>query len=273
MIGLLVVLVLLAVSTAHGQSGSRDESAQLTVQEETPVRTVVGNLSDLLRRPVQAFWGTAPRDLQFRLSFPDAFFSVSSAGEVMLHSRLDREDERACPQQSAIDCAIELNVIVTQRGTLEPAQRLKLRVLVRDVNDHAPQIAPVVYVQVAESDPSQPFVSSVLPLEKATDADVSYNGQVSYQLETASDKFELVTRKQNARCEQDAVCLFVKDRLDREQASSYALRVLAVDGGAPSLSTRFVLNVTVLDVNDHVPQFVGTPYQVYIPSVLSQVTA
>uniref|UniRef100_A0A8C7U8V0 Protocadherin-16 n=1 Tax=Oncorhynchus mykiss TaxID=8022 RepID=A0A8C7U8V0_ONCMY len=48
--------------------------------------------------------------------------------------------------------------------------------------------------------------------------------------------------------------------LDREHRARYSLTVTALDGGSPALSSTATVEVTLLDVNDHSPQFTSPSY-------------
>jgi hypothetical protein len=49
--------------------------------------------------------------------------------------------------------------------------------------------------------------------------------------------------------------------LDREERAEYALRITAVDGGAPRLSSTIEVVVQVTDVNDNTPEFTQKVYR------------
>lgn len=52
--------------------------------------------------------------------------------------------------------------------------------------------------------------------------------------------------------------LRLKSELDRETVPSFVVKVTAVDGGAPSLTSTATVTVTVQDINDNSPVF--APY-------------
>ena len=45
--------------------------------------------------------------------------------------------------------------------------------------------------------------------------------------------------------------------LDREEIDSYLIVVTAQDGGSPPMSTEVMVDITVGDINDNDPYFVG----------------
>jgi hypothetical protein len=52
----------------------------------------------------------------------------------------------------------------------------------------------------------------------------------------------------------------IQSTLDREEISSYTLRIAITDMGAPALTNFTTVTVTVSDVNDNTPLFVDTEY-------------
>ncbi|XP_066289156.1 protocadherin Fat 4-like [Branchiostoma lanceolatum] len=85
----------------------------------------------------------------------------------------------------------------------------------------------------------------------ATDIDSGANGQVRYSL-LGADNFTVGERTG------DISSTF---NFDRESVSSYNFTVLAVDGGNPPRSSTAEVSITVTDVNDNPPVFLGTPYR------------
>ncbi|ESO08943.1 hypothetical protein HELRODRAFT_74602 [Helobdella robusta] len=58
--------------------------------------------------------------------------------------------------------------------------------------------------------------------------------------------------------------LVLKQRLDREECSTYTLQIIVEDGGVPSFSSSSLLVVKVEDANDNSPVFTTDKYQVRI---------
>ena len=58
--------------------------------------------------------------------------------------------------------------------------------------------------------------------------------------------------------------LVTKVILDREQTVNYEFTVVATDGGNPARSGTARVTVTMLDVNDHAPQFAASWYEASI---------
>lgn len=55
--------------------------------------------------------------------------------------------------------------------------------------------------------------------------------------------------------------LLLVEPLDRESIASYQYRLLAIDGGSPSLTGTLMLEIRVVDANDHAPRFTKPVYE------------
>ncbi|XP_026577443.1 protocadherin-16 [Pseudonaja textilis] len=124
-----------------------------------------------------------------------------------------------------------------------------LTVLVEDMNDNAPAFGQALYqVLVPEQTPAG---TPILTLS-ATDLDSGTNGEVTYQLLTASDLVAIHASNGT---------LFTTQRLMLEREHpTLDLVVEACDKGLPSLSAWASVQIQVLDVNDHRPQFLKPQY-------------
>ncbi|XP_070605431.1 protocadherin-16 [Erythrolamprus reginae] len=124
-----------------------------------------------------------------------------------------------------------------------------LTVLVEDVNDNAPTFGQALYqVMVPEQTPAGTLILTL----SATDLDSGTNGEVTYQLLTASDLVAIHASNGTLFTTQ---CL----ALDLERPT-LDLVVEACDKGLPSLSAWASVQIQVLDVNDHRPQFLKPQY-------------
>ncbi|TGZ44691.1 hypothetical protein CRM22_011201 [Opisthorchis felineus] len=112
--------------------------------------------------------------------------------------------------------------------------------MVRDVNDHPPVFSQSVYhVAVRENN----LLGEKIIQVKATDADEGDNAKISYSLlDRANFKVDSLTGWITANV------IF-----DRETRDSYQVTVVANDHGKERLSSSVLLNLTILDVNDHRP--------------------
>ncbi|XP_053703387.1 protocadherin-16-like isoform X1 [Synchiropus splendidus] len=126
-----------------------------------------------------------------------------------------------------------------------------VRVEVQDLNDNAPVFAQPWYeLEVPENQ-----AAVELCFLKATDPDSGPGGEVQYRI-TAGDPdgdFQLDSK---------TGALSASRILDRETREKYHLEVVATDRGSPALSATVMVEVRVLDVNDHSPLFDRSSYTV-----------
>ena len=123
---------------------------------------------------------------------------------------------------------------------------------VQDANDNAPEFTESRYTgQIYENDTAGTTVAKV----KATDDDVGKNAEITYSILGGSNVFKI-----------DPVTGVIMNRvkLDRELEPKYNLKVAATDNGERKLSGLTRVDITVKDINDNVPQFGKSLYQVEI---------
>ena len=126
-----------------------------------------------------------------------------------------------------------------------------LIVKVRDVNDNAPQFRNTPYAETVSEGAVQ---GNLLLTVLAVDVDSGQNAAVVYSLHGlgAEDfSFDNVTGQLKTRVP-----------LDCGRICNYNLVVTATDGGTPSLNTSEAVIISVTDLNNHSPKFIGVPYSV-----------
>ncbi|XP_066518430.1 protocadherin-10a isoform X2 [Hoplias malabaricus] len=132
----------------------------------------------------------------------------------------------------------------------------KVLVKVVDVNDNAPEVS-FSTVSEAVSESSAP--GTVVAMLSVSDKDSGDNGQVSCELlGEDSAPFKLKPSFRNY------YTVVTDGQLDRENADSYTLTVVARDGGTPPLSTSKSVRVRVSDENDNAPHFTQPSYDVHV---------
>ncbi|XP_053703389.1 protocadherin-16-like isoform X2 [Synchiropus splendidus] len=125
-----------------------------------------------------------------------------------------------------------------------------VRVEVQDLNDNAPVFAQPWYeLEVPENQ-----AAVELCFLKATDPDSGPGGEVQYRITGDPDGDFQLDSKTGA--------LSASRILDRETREKYHLEVVATDRGSPALSATVMVEVRVLDVNDHSPLFDRSSYTV-----------
>ncbi|XP_005523785.1 PREDICTED: protocadherin alpha-2-like, partial [Pseudopodoces humilis] len=237
------VLVLQAAwAVAGGQ-------VRYSVPEEAKAGTVLGRLAQDLG--LEAGEAEARR-LRLVAQGRRASVEVSGAsGALVLSSRLDREE--LCGKSAP--CALRLEVLVER-----PLRVFHVELEVTDINDNAP-VFPAARKNLSITEFTT-LPGSRFPLEGASDADIGANAQLTYTL-SPSEHFSLDLEK----TEEDGESLFLvlTKSLDRETIPVHRLVLTASDGGRPSLTGTMELVISVLDVNDNMPQFNLSVYKVQLP--------
>ncbi|XP_057695677.1 protocadherin-16-like [Corythoichthys intestinalis] len=124
---------------------------------------------------------------------------------------------------------------------------VKIRVL--DENDNAPIFGRLYYgIEVPEN-----LESRVLFTLRATDRDSGDGGKINYQITDGDPAGDFHLDRQSG-------ALSTSGPLDRENTARYTLTVTAQDQARPSRSSTATVEVTIMDMNDHSPQFTTSSY-------------
>ncbi|CAG6000189.1 unnamed protein product [Menidia menidia] len=124
---------------------------------------------------------------------------------------------------------------------------VKIRVL--DVNDNAPVFGRLYYtIEVPENMEALPLFTL-----RAIDTDTGDSGEINYRIAAGNPSGDFHLDRQSG-------VLYTSRPLDREKRAGYTLTVIVHDQGRPPLSSTATVEVTVLDVNDHSPQFQSSDY-------------
>ncbi|XP_016013679.2 protocadherin-8 isoform X2 [Rousettus aegyptiacus] len=146
-----------------------------------------------------------------------------------------------------------LTLVAEDRGAPPLRTVRPYTVRVGDENDNAPLFTRQVYeVSVRENNPPGAYLATVA----ARDPDLGRNGQVTYRLLEAE-----VGRAGGAVSTYVSVdpatgAIYALRSFDYETLRQLDVRVQASDGGSPQLSSSALVQVRVLDQNDHAPVLV-----------------
>ncbi|KAM7399035.1 hypothetical protein PAMP_018329 [Pampus punctatissimus] len=140
--------------------------------------------------------------------------------------------------------------VYAKDGGLPPNySKATVRIRVLDENDNAPVFGRLYYsIEVPEN-----LEAVLLFTLRATDQDAGDSGEMNYRI-TAGDPLG------DFHLDRQSGALSTSRPLDREKTAGYTLTVIAQDQGHPSLSSTATVEVTVLDINDHSPQFQRSTY-------------
>ncbi|XP_053958053.1 cadherin-related tumor suppressor-like [Anastrepha ludens] len=144
---------------------------------------------------------------------------------------------------------ILLEAIVSDNGVQRLHDKVKVKIIITDVNDNAPQFVRAPYrVQISEGSAVATQVMRVY----SVDADEGLNGDVYYSLVNGNEDERFAMDDATGQ-------LSLARLLDREQQSSYKLTVVARDAALKGqLSASTTITVEVLDENDVAPEFAQT---------------
>ncbi len=172
------------------------------------------------------------------------FHIDENTGEIILNGELDYETTPI----------YNIEIRARDRGVPEMEGHCAVKIEVSDINDNSPQILLTSKPSpVREDAPS----GTVVALISARDIDSGANGKVSLQTESDlpfilklsfSNEYSLVTN----------------GVLDRETFPEYNVAITAFDSGSPPLSSKTIIPVKILDVNDNAPRFSENVYYVYV---------
>ncbi|UJR36927.1 hypothetical protein I4U23_029639 [Adineta vaga] len=163
--------------------------------------------------------------------FSIAYDNQSRELELIVNEKLDREKiEKYIFKLMAIDRGYPPN-IGTQILTIE----------INDINDSRPKFESSIYnLTVAEN-----TLPEYLLKIRAIDADIGSNAELIYTLENDHNGLFVLDKMTGI--------LTLTHSLDYEYHTSYQLKVEVHDKGLNSLSDTCIINVYVLDQNDHAP--------------------
>ncbi|XP_066128852.1 protocadherin gamma-A7 isoform X3 [Saccopteryx bilineata] len=165
--------------------------------------------------------------------------------ELVLERALDREEE----------AVHQLLLTASDGGDPPLSGTAHIQITVVDVNDHAPVFSlPQYQVTVPENVP----VGTRLLTVNAIDLDEGVNGEVTYSFWKMTPKILQIFQLNSHTGE-----LSTLEALDYEESSYYEMEVQAQDG--PGSMTRAKVMITILDVNDNVPEVTVTSVSDSIP--------
>ncbi|XP_058052826.1 protocadherin-19 isoform X1 [Ahaetulla prasina] len=188
-------------------------------------------------------------NVPFRLQEYESFSTI------LVDGRLDREQR----DQYNLTIQAKDNGIPSLQATKS------FTVKITDENDNHPHFSkPYYQVIVQENNTPGAYLLSV----SARDPDLGLNGSVSYQIVPSQVRdmpvFTYVSINPNSGD------IYALRSFNHEQTKSFEFKVLAKDGGNPSLQSNATIRVIVLDVNDNTPVITAPPLvngtaEVYIP--------
>lgn len=142
------------------------------------------------------------------------------------------------------------SILCRDGGTPPLSTQVEFTVVITDINDNAPSFDLVGFAaSVTENNSPGQYILQVT----ATDKDAGNNSRLTYSFVEPDAQNYLSIHPQTG-------IVTTKVPLDRETTSVLRYTLRAVDGGDTPKAGTAGLTVTVRDMNDNVPQLLGTPY-------------
>ncbi|XP_030167698.1 protocadherin-8 isoform X2 [Lynx canadensis] len=146
-----------------------------------------------------------------------------------------------------------LTLVAEDRGAPPLRTVRPYTVRVSDENDNAPLFSrPVYEVSVRENNPPGAYLATVA----ARDPDLGRNGQVTYRLLEAEVGRAGGSVSTYVSVDPATGAIYALRSFDYETLRQLDVRIQASDGGSPQLSSSALVQVRVLDQNDHAPVLV-----------------
>ncbi|XP_055959112.1 protocadherin Fat 4 [Patella vulgata] len=155
---------------------------------------------------------------------------ASTTGQVSLKAVLDYDPQTVH----------QVLVIATDGGSPNLSSTATLTVTVVDVNE-SPVCPSSRSITLGESTPTSNTVTTI----DCTDPDIGVNADIYFKI----DESNLVTTKNIFQVDSTTGQVSLKTGLDYEQQPSHVVKVIAYDGGSPSLSFTTTIMVTVVTDN------------------------
>lgn len=175
------------------------------------------------------------------------FYLDQSSGAVTLKDALDYETASS----------YVLNIVATDKGSPAKSSTTVLYITVDDVNDNSPECSPATQTVSFREDTS---VATTLASLTCSDLDDGLNGDLTYSIYSVN-----AVVGNGPFSAMSGSALILNSAFDYETSSLYTVVVHVVDGGATAKSSTAEILVSVSDVNEHDPSFVGLPYSKNVP--------
>ncbi|XP_061690864.1 protocadherin alpha-8-like [Syngnathoides biaculeatus] len=174
----------------------------------------------------------------------DLFEINPKTGRIYVKGKIDYE----------ANSAFEIHAQATDKGHPPMSTDCKVLVEVEDSNDNAPEISVTSLLHTIKEDAE---VGTAVALVSVMDQDGGSNGVVQVAIANKTP-FKLDTNYKNY------YSLIVNRALDRETQSHYNITIVAIDQGAPPLSSTRGVYVQIADVNDNAPRFPEPLVNIYV---------
>ncbi|TDG46679.1 hypothetical protein AWZ03_006859 [Drosophila navojoa] len=235
------------------------------IPENAPPDTFVGKLTAVDRdigRNAELSFSVLSQSQDFKIDMHNGFIKTLRPfdREALVRSTRGPDNSESLNDDdrnisSGGDNYILLEAVVTDNGNPPLSDKVKVKVIVTDVNDNAPEFLRAPYqVTISEGAPEGTHIMHVF----TQDADEGLNGDVYYSL-AAGNEANLFS------LDSATGLLTLAHRLDRESQEIHRLVVVAKDAALKNpLSSTANITITVLDDNDNAPEFTQSSSEISV---------
>ena len=201
-------------------------TTKITIHEQLPSNILISS-SLSSSKILQWLPSSYPFQSYFHLTSNQ---SLSTTDQV-----IDREEFCEKKFCNCSDCRIDLNFL--QTFSTSNISLRTVEIVIEDINDHSPTFKhSTIKLPIAENVP----LDYEIPLESAIDHDYGLFSIQNYALfPTLNNPFRLLTTSKPI--------LQLKENLDREIQSKYLLKLVAYDGGQPTLSAEQMIEIIITE--------------------------
>ena len=183
------------------------------------------------------------------------FQVTKNDGKIYTYGEIDAE--AIC--QFHAECYKVIDIAVYHEESF--IKLLEVKIIIRDVNDHAPEF-PFREVSIVFSESDSKGVQLLIP--SAVDEDIGLrNSRICYKLRKEENGLFVLTvlKRIDGKAK---LSIRLEGSLDREITDSYSLQVVARDMGSPRRESVLNIKIMVGDENDNLPTFSQNVYNVSI---------
>ena len=162
-------------------------------------------------------------------------FTISMEGVLTTEELLDRENVQI----------YNFMVLAIDRGEPAMTGSTSVTITLSDINDNEPVFMNnSIVVSYAES----LDVGSIIAVPIATDRDIGVNSRITYSIISGNEEIRFSINSETGE-------ISLQRTLDFETTEKFELRVVAQDGGTPSLNATANVTINIIDINDNSPIF------------------
>ncbi|XP_062976958.1 protocadherin Fat 2 isoform X2 [Elgaria multicarinata webbii] len=218
-----------------------DTEYVVVVQEDVAVGTEVLNLSSLTRDSAK---GTEIKYEIMNGNDHGNFRLHPNTGILYVNGSLDFE----------VSHEYYLSIEGIRKGSTSLSDITMVVINITDINDHVPKFSQDLYIADIREDAA---VGEMVLAVLADDKDGVMNNQITYSIVVGNPLGHFIIDPKAGQ-------IHIAKHLDREEISSYSLKVRAMDNGQVALFSDATVLIRVSDVNDNPPRFFQLNYSVAV---------